>query len=377
MSRNYYLGLILLCAPFGRAQQDVEVETVVPAGTLLHCTLDEPNFSSQTAQVGDPVLCHVNSLEMFGRPLIPRGAYLSARLQEYRDPGHFFGKGWLQLEFTGLTLPRGSFPLNAKIISVTRYRVDREGKIKGHGHPTRDAIEWSIPVLWPIKVLTLPARGPRPVLKGETRIGLRLMEDVYLPDSKSRGLSSRSSTLRPNRDDKPANVLPSRAENVWAENKNVLTQQPASSTTIERSQASSFENRAQVSVVRLPQQPTPSATIEPSQASSFENRAQLSVVDLRQQPTPSTTIEPSQAPSFENRAQPSLVQRSPTVLALRGGIRYLGADYWVERGNLNLDYIILGGGPPENVPLSALDIAMTERINAQRGVPFLLTVRGR
>jgi hypothetical protein len=42
-----------------------------------------------------------------------------------------------------------------------------------------------------------------------------------------------------------------------------------------------------------------------------------------------------------------------------------------------LDYIIVGGGLSENVPLSALDIAMTERINAQRGVPFLLTVRGR
>jgi hypothetical protein len=348
MSRNYCLGMILLWVPFGWAQQDVELETVVPAGTLLHCTLDEPNFSSQTAQVGDPVLCHVNSLQMFGRPLTTRGAYLSARMQEYRDPGHFFGKGWLQLEFTSLTLPSGSFPLNAKIISATRYQVDREGKIKGHGHPTRDAIEWSIPILWPIKVLTLPARGPRPALKGETRIELRLMEDVYLPDSKSGRLSSRSLTSRPNGGDQAATVLPPRAGNVSAENKNML-----------------------------PQQPTARKIIERSQASSFANRAQLSVVDLTQQSTPSTTIEPSQAASFENRVQLSLVQRPPTVLALRGGIRYLVADYWVERENLNLDYIIVGGGPPENVPLSVLDIAMTERINAQRGVPFLLTVRGR
>ena len=125
MSRHYYLGLILLWVAFGWAQQEVEVETVVPAGTLLHCTLDEPNLSSQTAQVGDPVLCHVNSLQMFGRPLTTRGAYVSARLQEYRDPGHFFGKGWIQLELTSLTLPTGSFPLNAKVISATRYRVDR------------------------------------------------------------------------------------------------------------------------------------------------------------------------------------------------------------------------------------------------------------
>ena len=55
---------------------------------------------------------------------------------------------------------------------------------------------------------------------------------------------------------------------------------------------------------------------------------------------------------------------------------YLVADYWVERGNLNLDYIIVGGGLAA-APLEALDIAMTERINARRGVPFVLTVRGR
>jgi len=207
-----------------------ELETLVPAGTLLHCTLDEPNFSSQTAQVDDPVLCHLNSVEMFGRPVIPRGALLSGRLQEYRDPGHFVGKGWLQLEFTGLTLPTGSFPLNAKIISATRYKVDREGKIKGRGHPTRDAIEWSIPILWPYKVLTLPAQGPRPALKGETRLGLRLMENMYLPGSKSAAaLRSRSSS-----------VLPSGTGNVPAEDNNVLPAQPTPSTNLERTEPSSI-----------------------------------------------------------------------------------------------------------------------------------------
>jgi hypothetical protein len=47
-------------------------ETIVPAGTLLQCTLDEPRFSSQTVQVGDPVLCHAHSLGMFGHPIFPR-----------------------------------------------------------------------------------------------------------------------------------------------------------------------------------------------------------------------------------------------------------------------------------------------------------------
>jgi hypothetical protein len=173
---------------------------VVPAGTLLGCTLDEPDFSSKTARPGDPVLCKTtNSIEMFGRTLIPRGAYLSARLKGYRDPGHFFGKGWLQLEFTSLTLAGGSFPLDAKVIAAARYKVNGDGKIQGRGHATRDAVEWSIPVLWPMKVVTLPARGPRPNLKGETRIELRLMENLAIPDSAystAGGLPARSAAFR-------------------------------------------------------------------------------------------------------------------------------------------------------------------------------------
>jgi hypothetical protein len=198
------VAFVLFLASVGLAQQtevNVQGGTFVPAGTLLHCTLDEPNLSSATAQVGDPVLCRASSIEMFGRPLIPRGAYLSARLEEFKDPGHFVGKGWLQLEFTSLTLPTGNFPINAKVVSAARYKVDGEGKIRGHGHPARDAVEWMIPVLWPVKVLTLPARGPRPVLKGETRVELRLMEDVLLPETErlpAGGLPSRSSLSRPN-----------------------------------------------------------------------------------------------------------------------------------------------------------------------------------
>src|SRR5262249_46482095 len=131
-----------------------------------------------------PVLCKTNSsIEMFGRSLIPRGAYLSARLRNYRDPGRLVGKGWLKLEFTTLTMPGASMALDAKVISAARYRVKGDGKIQGRGNATRDAVEWAIPILWPMKVLTLPARGPRPTLKGETRIGLRLMEDIMIPES--------------------------------------------------------------------------------------------------------------------------------------------------------------------------------------------------
>jgi len=103
-------------------------EQILPAGTLLQCTLDEPNLSSRTAQVGDPVLCHVGALAAFGRPVFPRGAYLSGRFQGYADPGHFFGKGWIELAFDRVILPGAvTLPLSAKVISVPRFRVSREG----------------------------------------------------------------------------------------------------------------------------------------------------------------------------------------------------------------------------------------------------------
>jgi len=154
----------------------------LPAGTILHCTLDEPNFSSRTAALGDPVLCHSGALPALGRSVSYRGADLTGHFQDYRDPGHFFGKGWMDLAFDRLVLPGGvTLPLSAKVIAVSHFRVDREGKIHGGGHPKRDAAEWAIPPLWPEKLLTLPARGPRPTLKNEVRITLRLLEDVRVP----------------------------------------------------------------------------------------------------------------------------------------------------------------------------------------------------
>ena len=154
---------------------------IIPAGTILQCTLDEPNFSSKTAMAGDPLLCHLGPVSTFGHSAFPRGAMLGGHLEEYKNPGHFVGKGWLALQFDRLILPGEVLPISAKIISTPHLNVDKKGDIHGKGHPTRDAVEWTLPILWPIKVLTLPARGPYPTLKGETRISLRLMEDVELP----------------------------------------------------------------------------------------------------------------------------------------------------------------------------------------------------
>lgn len=156
-------------------------DVVLPAGTLLQCTLNEPNFSSATAEVGDPVLCHLKSVTEFGQQAFPRGSYLVGHLEAAKDPGHFFGKGYLKLQFDRIGLPTGDLPLEAKVIGTRGFKVDKTGAIDGKGHATRDVVEWMIPPLWPWKVIMLPARGPRPTLKGETVLSLRLMDDVELP----------------------------------------------------------------------------------------------------------------------------------------------------------------------------------------------------
>lgn len=169
---------LLVLVPAIRAQ-----DQLVPAGTLLQCTLDEPNFSSAAAAVGDPVLCHLRSMQQFGRPLFPRGSMLGGHLEADKEPGHFVGKGYLKITFDRVILPSGDLPVPAKVILARGYKVDKQGAIDGKGHATRDVVEWMIPPLWPWKVVSLPFRGPRPTLKGEEPLELRLMDDIVIPRS--------------------------------------------------------------------------------------------------------------------------------------------------------------------------------------------------
>src|SRR5437762_3890636 len=175
------LAICLLGLVFTLSQDASAREIVLPAGTLLQCTLNEPNLSTNTMDVGDPVLCHLRGITEFGQQAFPRGSYLVGHLEASKEPGHFFGKGYLKLQFDRIGLPSGDLPLEAKVIATRGYRVDREGKIDGNGHAKRDIVEWMLPPLWPWKVLMLPARGPRPTLKGESVMSLRLMDDIQIP----------------------------------------------------------------------------------------------------------------------------------------------------------------------------------------------------
>ncbi len=177
------LAGVVLCLALSASAR----EMVLPAGTLLKCTLNEPNFSSSTAAVGDPVLCHLHSQVEFGKQAFPRGSYLVGHLESDKEPGHFWGKGNMKLVFDRIGLPDGDLPLDAKVIATRGYRVDREGDIVGKGHAKRDVVEWMLPPLWPWKVMMLPARGPRPTLKSETALTMRLMDDVQIPQLSTYG----------------------------------------------------------------------------------------------------------------------------------------------------------------------------------------------
>jgi hypothetical protein len=172
-----FLALFLVCLqPAAKAQA-----TLIPAGTLLHCTIDDPTISPKTAQVGDPVLCHLHQISEFGHPAFPRGSYLAGHLEAAKQPGHFIGKGYLGIVFDHIGMPNADGDLDARIVAAQGQHVDKQGDIVGHGHAKRDIVEWMIPPLWPWKVITLPARGPQPKLKSEQLVTLKVMQDVELP----------------------------------------------------------------------------------------------------------------------------------------------------------------------------------------------------
>jgi hypothetical protein len=233
-------AVLLVCAAGIHAQ-----DLLVPAGTLLQCTLDEPNFSSATAAVGDPVLCHLKTMQEFGKPVFPRGSMLGGHMEADKEPGHFVGKGYLKLTFDRVILPSGDLPVPAKVIQARGYKVDKQGAIDGKGHATRDVVEWMIPPLWPWKVISLPFRGPRPTLKGEEPLQLRLMDDIVVP----RTLAQASHP------DRPPYALSARPSVYHA-----VPQANAMQLAVEKSASTASENAGTMQV--LGQQPNNGLTTE-------------------------------------------------------------------------------------------------------------------
>src|SRR6267143_6669313 len=312
-------SLVFLGLQANTKAQDI----LVPAGTLLRCTLDEPNFSSATADIGDPVICHLNNLREFGQNAFPRGSYLGGHLEADKEPGHFVGKGYLKLEFDRIGFPNSDVPVPSKVIAAKGYKVDRRGDIVGRGHATRDTVEWLIPPLWPWKILTLPARGPRPTLKGEEQLTVRLMDDIDVP---------RPGSLRSyERPPAPASYH-SQSFRKPVSLKN--TEKPVSSPVNDN-------GTPDASQVGLEAADTAAAEAGTETAASISD-------------TPAQTVRTSSVVS----GQPARVR----LIALKSENVYAVTNYRINGGSLS--YVLASGGKG-SVDLTEVDWRATSRLNAE------------
>jgi hypothetical protein len=393
-------------------------DSVLPAGTLLQCTLDEPNFSSATASVGDPLLCHPHGLQVFGQTVFPRGTYLVGHLADDRDPGHFWGKGYLKIEFDRIGLPGGDLPLSAKMISVSGgYRVDKEGKVIGKGHAKRDIVEWLLPPLWPWKILTLPARGPRPTLKGETRVTLRLMDDVIVPESaqwqrfgpgdgsyarpalflrprsnsaRSTGTTAeyRTALFRPQMTSSPVRssddaAAPAESHSGWRSFRKSAT--PARSAQV--SSEPEDQNTCDTAGGCSGSAPAAkrSAIIESDLPPAQPANAASDSVAADDGPADSGTAAPANAAVTADTAalaktlpSENAVETAPagdshkpklTLFALRAGTVYAVTDYWRDEDHL---VYLLASGKQGQLEMDDLDWKTTSQLNSERNVKVTL-----
>jgi hypothetical protein len=369
-------SLIFLGFQSTASAQDI----LVPAGTLLRCTLDEPNFSSATADIGDPVVCHLSTLREFGQNVFPRGSYLGGHLEADKEPGHFVGKGYLQLVFDRIGFPTTDLPVPSKVIAAKGYKVDRHGDIVGKGHATRDVVEWLIPPLWPWKILTLPARGPRPTLKGESQITVRLMDDIQIP----RQIASAQSYNRPASYD---HQRPTYRPQSSSDRPPAAMQRP-----VEQAQAVTAPQNTIASVSDIAPNLTPAAATPETQPALLS--VSLSTqTDLSALISPAPTAQPSGSDLTQSAAQPeppaaqpdlSAAQTEPSAplsrstrqplriswIALKSGNVDAVTNYRIHQGSVSY---VLSTGAQGSVDITAVDWRKTSQLNA---APITSSARG-
>jgi hypothetical protein len=339
------------------SKADGNSNIVVPAGTLLRCTLDEPNFSSATADIGDPVVCHLSSLRLFGQNVLPRGSYLGGHLEADKEPGHFWGKGYLKIEFDRIGFPTTDVPVPSKTIATKSYRVDKKGDIVGKGHPKRDVVEWLIPPLWPWKILTLPARGPRPALKGETQITVRLMDDIEVP--RNGGGSYRSY-------DAPANRPPAlyrRQDFSHPASDRAVPEKKFDGTISEAIAAGNIATPDNVAAATT--QSNTSGSVDSAVTQVADASSAVANAETTQSAASTQNIAMQTAPA-EAPTQNVAVENAPAtrlkMIALKSQNVYGVTKYHINGGSLSY---VLPSGATGSVDLTEVDWRMTSRLNGE------------
>ena len=155
-----FLATLLLVLP---ASLVAHAEQLIPAGSVVQCMVSEPHLSSKTEHVGDPVLCQLSHSEMYGRSVFPYGAYLVGRFEDYKDPGHFVGKGWMELKFDRMIVGNDTvIPISTRVVATSgknpvdqrwedswdgtsgsrHHRVDDSGAVADR--PDQSAAAWTV-----------------------------------------------------------------------------------------------------------------------------------------------------------------------------------------------------------------------------------------
>jgi len=352
MMRSALLSLALPVTMLGLLASASARDIVIPAGTIMQCTLDEPNLSSATVDVGDPILCHPRPLTEFGHATFPRGTYIVGHVESAKNPGHFVGKGNLKLVFDRIGLPNDDVSLPGKVIAVRGYKVDKQGDILGKGHPKRDVVEWMIPPLWPWKIIMLPARGPRPTLKGETPVSMRLMDDVVIPQSAlaewHRFGIPRSDAYEPSAYEPSAYRGAARP---------VLP----------------YNGRAALQTAHE-EQPVPqaTATVAPAAAPA------MTLAVAKTNPVETPVAQSSAVPAWHYYGQSTAAVNTETagsqltMFAVKSGSVYAATEYYVDNGTLSYT---LANGANGSMSLEDIDWETTTKLNTERNVH--VTLRGR
>ncbi len=356
--RSALLSLALPISLLGLLASASARDIVIPAGTIMQCTLDEPNLSSATVDVGDPILCHPRSLTEFGHATFPRGTYIVGHVEAAKNPGHFVGKGSLKLVFDRIGLPNDDVSLPGKVIAVRGYKVDKQGDILGKGHPKRDIVEWMIPPLWPWKIIMLPARGPRPTLKGETPVSMRLMDDVVIPQS---ALAEWHRFGQPSQD----------------------AYQPSAYRSSRNSSAPVLAQRPALQVVS-DQATTPQPALTTADNVTLQRAAvtpaSMDVAMPAESEAPAQVQAPESAPApvmhyYGQRtaatATPAVSNSGPqmTLFVVNSGSVYAVTDYSADNGSLSYT---LPSGSNGTIPLQDINWESTTKLNSERNVKVTL-----
>ena len=117
----------------------------LPVGTPVRMKLETPLYSAST-KAGDNFAGRVlEDVKFEDKVVIPVGTSLQGHVLQVSDPRRIKGKATIVLRPESLTLPNGQrYVMNAAVVDTNKVNgtdVDDEGRIKGPGHGSHDALE--------------------------------------------------------------------------------------------------------------------------------------------------------------------------------------------------------------------------------------------